>query len=312
LFHGRGGAVGRGGGPSYQAIIDQPPGAVNGQIRMTEQGEIISSKFTNPKLGRRNLEIVVAATLEASFGATRTLAARPNSADVGHDILEDISARAFATYRDLVYETDGFASYFWQSTVINEIATLNIGSRPASRKALGRIQDLRAIPWVFSWSQSRVMLPGWYGFGSAVSSWCEDNVAEGLNKLRMLYRTWPFFRTQLSNIDMVLSKTDLGIARQYAGLVEDSALGDEIFERIEAEHSRTIKVVLAIMETDELLASNLLLARSIRNRFPYIDPLHHFQVHMLREHRAGNDDPKILRGIQLTINGISAGLRNSG
>jgi phosphoenolpyruvate carboxylase len=315
LFHGRGGAVGRGGGPSYEAILAQPEGAVNGQFRMTEQGEIISSKYTNPHLGRRNLEIQVAATLEASLprapaanSMARTAASLPQS----RDALESLSQAAFVAYRALVYETPGFAEYFWHSTVINEIATLNIGSRPASRKTLGRIEDLRAIPWVFSWSQSRVMLPGWYGFGSAVAHWCNEHPADGMDILREIYETTPFFRTQISNIDMVLAKTDMSIARCYAELVQDQALSERIFARIEAEHARSVEAILSITAHDRLLAGNPMLERSIRNRFPYIDPLNHLQIDLLRKHRAGVDDPKILRGIQLTINGIAAGLRNSG
>ncbi len=313
LFHGRGGAVGRGGGPSYEAILAQPEGAVNGQFRMTEQGEIISSKYTNPHLGRRNLEILVAANLEGSLprGPNSIARSAPSLAQ-SRDVMESLSQAAFEAYRALVYETPGFAEYFWHSTVINEIATLNIGSRPASRKKLGRIEDLRAIPWVFSWSQSRVMLPGWYGFGTAVARWCEAHSTDGMEILRDIYTSTPFFRTQISNIDMVLAKTDMAIARCYADLVEDADLRELIFQQIEAEHARAVEAVLSISGHDRLLADNPLLERSIRNRFPYIDPLNHLQIDLLRKHRAGVDDPKILRGIQLTINGIAAGLRNSG
>ncbi|MFP3921124.1 MAG: phosphoenolpyruvate carboxylase [Dichotomicrobium sp.] len=315
LFHGRGGAVGRGGGPSYEAILAQPEGAVNGQFRMTEQGEIISSKYTNPHLGRRNLEILVAATLEASL--PNPLAADSMSKTAGarakaRDAMETLSQAAFRAYRELVYDTPGFADYFWHSTVINEIATLNIGSRPASRRQLGRIEDLRAIPWVFSWSQSRVMLPGWYGFGSAVAQWCEARPSEGMAILREFYRSVPFFRTQISNIDMVLAKTNMAIAWCYAELVADADLRRHIFGQIKAEHARSVRAILEITGNDRLLAGNPMLERSIRNRFPYIDPLNHLQIELLRKHRAGQTDPKILRGIQLTINGIAAGLRNSG
>jgi len=315
LFHGRGGAVGRGGGPSYEAVLAQPEGAVHGQFRMTEQGEIISSKYTNPHLGRRNLEIMVAATLEASLPAIHpgnSMSKKASELAQTRDVMESLSQTAFRAYRDLVYETPGFDAYFWHSTVINEIATLNIGSRPASRKKLGRIEDLRAIPWVFSWSQSRVMLPGWYGFGTAVAQWCEAHPSDGMAILKDLYNTTPFFRTQISNIDMVLAKTDMGIARCYADLVEDADLRGRIFPQIEAEHARAVDAILAITGNDRLLAENPILERSIRNRFPYIDPLNHLQIDLLRKHRAGADDPKILRGIQLTINGIAAGLRNSG
>jgi len=308
LFHGRGGTVGRGGGPSFDAILAQPAGAVNGQIRVTEQGEIISSKYTNPDLGRRNLEILVSACLEASLmGLEDEHVPQPYL-----DAMGDLSGHAFEAYRNLVYETPRFDEYFWASTVINEIATLNIGSRPASRKKLGRIEDLRAIPWVFSWSQCRLMLPGWYGFGSAVNAWLKENGDEGLALLREMYRDWPFFRAQLSNMDMVLAKTNIAIASRYADLVDDAALRNEIFGRIRAERQASIDALLAITGSDALLAGNPLLSRSISNRFPYLDPLNHLQVNLLREYREDSQDPKVLRGIQLTINGISAGLRNSG
>ncbi len=216
LFHGRGGSVGRGGGPSYDAILAQPGGAVQGQLRITEQGEIISSKYSNPAVGRGNLEILAAATLEATLLSGDAKAPR----DEYLSVMDDLSNAAFAAYRNLVYETPRFEDYFWESTVINEIATLNIGSRPASRKKTRRIDDLRAIPWVFSWAQCRLMLPGWYGFGSAVNQWLEKR-PDGLPLLQEMYREWPFFRTQLSNMDMVLSKSSIAIASRYAELVED-------------------------------------------------------------------------------------------
>lgn len=308
LFHGRGGSVGRGGGPSFDAILAQPAGAVGGQIRLTEQGEIISSKYTNPQLARRNLEIHVAATLEASL-----LHAKEDNVPVEFtEAIEELSALAFDAYRSLVFETEGFNEYFRASTVIYEISTLNIGSRPASRKSGGKITDLRAIPWVFSWSQCRVMLPGWYGFGSAVNTWVAEAPDARNAILQRMNAEWPFFRTMLSNMDMVLAKSNMAIASRYADLVENEEVRDNIFQRIRAERAATIEALLKITGTDDLLADNPLLTRSIENRFPYIDPLNHLQVNLLREHRAGSDDPKVLRGLQLTINGISAGLRNSG
>jgi phosphoenolpyruvate carboxylase len=308
LFHGRGGSVGRGGGPSYDAILAQPGGAVNGQIRITEQGEIISSKYSNAEVGRNNLEILAAATLEASLLQPRQSAPSPEYLDT----MESLSSRAFTAYRDLVYETPGFEDYFWASTVINEISTLNIGSRPASRKKTRRIEDLRAIPWVFSWAQCRVMLPGWYGFGSAVESWIADHPDKGMPFLQELYGKWPFFRMLLSNMDMVLAKSSIAIASRYADLVPDVTLRETIFGRIRREWYLTIDTLLAIMGQERLLAGNPLLERSIRNRFPYLDPLNHVQVELLKDHRAQGGDEQVLRGIQLTINGISAGLRNSG
>ncbi|MDF2619730.1 MAG: Phosphoenolpyruvate carboxylase [Xanthobacteraceae bacterium] len=307
LFHGRGGSVGRGGGPSYDAILAQPGGAVQGQIRITEQGEIISSKYSNPAVGRGNLEILAAATMEATLLSGDATAPREEYLRV----MEKISDAAFKAYRALVYETPRFEDYFWESTVINEIATLNIGSRPASRKKTRRVEDLRAIPWVFSWAQCRLMLPGWYGFGTAVGEWLKAN-PDGLPLLQEMYREWPFFRTQLSNMDMVLSKSSIAIASRYAELVEDVELREAIFGRIRAEHQASIDALLDISQQPKLLGSNPLLDRSIRARFPYIDPLNHVQVGLLRAYRGNDTDEKVLQGIQLTINGISAGLRNSG
>ena len=303
LFHGRGGSVGRGGGPSYDAIIAQPGGAVNGQIRITEQGEIISSKYSNSEVGLYNLEVLAAATLEASLLQPKQSAPNPEYLRA----MEQLSALAFKAYRGLVYETEGFADYFWASTVITEIATLNIGSRPASRKKTREIEDLRAIPWVFSWAQCRLMLPGWYGFGSAVESWIKEHPDKGMPFLKELYRGWPFFRTLLSNMDMVLAKSSIAIASRYAELVSDVALRESIFGRIRREWQTSIDMLLKIMGQERLLQGNPLLERSIRNRFPYLDPLNHVQVELLKEHRAQNPDEQVLRGIQITINGISAG-----
>ena len=308
LFHGRGGSVGRGGGPSYDAILAQPGGAVRGQIRITEQGEIISSKYSNAEVGRRNLESLVSATLEATLLQDDTPAPDPSYLEA----MDALSDAAFKTYRGLVYETDGFVKYFWSSTVITEIATLNIGSRPASRKKTQAIEDLRAIPWVFSWAQCRLMLPGWYGFGSAVKAYVEANPETGFAKLQEMYEKWPFFRTQLSNMDMVLAKSSLAIASRYAQLVPDVKLREAIFSRISREWQDSVDALNTIMKQKGLLEHNPLLLRSIRNRFPYLDPLNHVQVELLKLHRAHGASEKVLTGIQLTINGISAGLRNSG
>ncbi len=308
LFHGRGGSVGRGGGPSYDAILAQPAGAVHGQIRVTEQGEIISSKYSSPEAGRRNLEILVSATLEATLLDAGQADPRPEFLAA----MEDLSKSAYAAYRSLVYETPGFEDYFWSSTVINEIATLNIGSRPASRNKTRAIESLRAIPWVFSWAQCRLMLPAWYGFGTAVAAFVEARPTDGIAFLQAMYREWPFFRTLLSNMDMVLSKSSLAVASRYAELVPDVELRERIFTRISAEYQRSITSLLAIMGQKTLLEANPLLDRSIRNRFPYLDPLNHVQVELLKLHRRDEGDDQVLHGIQLTINGISAGLRNSG
>ncbi len=308
LFHGRGGSVGRGGGPSYHAILAQPAGAVSGQIRLTEQGEVISTKYGNPDTGRRNLEVLLAATLEASLTDHEN---RVEPASQFHGVMDELSQRAFRAYRGLVYETPGFTTYFRQSTVVSEIASLNIGSRPASRKASERIEDLRAIPWVFSWAQCRLMLPGWYGFGSAVDGWLAEN-PDGLATLRRMLKSWPFFQSLLSNMDMVLAKTDLAIASRYAELVADNELRERIFGRIVAEWQLTRRHLLAILEQDDFLADNPMLKRSLQLRAPYMDPLNHLQVELLKRHRAGDGDERVARGIHITINGIAAGLRNSG
>jgi phosphoenolpyruvate carboxylase len=311
LFHGRGGTVGRGGGPSYQAILAQPPGTVRGQIRLTEQGEVIGSKYANPEIGRRNLETLVAATLEATL-----LQPTKPATTAFLQIAEALSRNSMAAYRALVYETPGFTDYFFAATPIREIAELNIGSRPASRKATQKIEDLRAIPWGFSWGQCRLTLPGWYGFGSAVHAFLneagEPPYKERLALLQKMQRQWPFFQTLLSNLDMVLAKSDLALASRYAELVTDGRLRKKIFDRIEAEWHRTAEALTLITGEKQRLAGNAALQRSIRHRFPYIDPLHHIQIELLRRRRAGRDDPDIVEGIHLTINGIAAALRNSG
>jgi phosphoenolpyruvate carboxylase len=308
LFHGRGGTVGRGGGPSFDAILAQPAGSVSGGLRVTEQGEIIASKYSDPELGRRNLEALLSATLEASLVDAEQLGSSAKSYFSAFDAL---SAHAYRAYRALVYETPDFLAYFRASTPIAEIADLNIGSRPASRTASARIEDLRAIPWVFSWGQCRLMLPGWYGFGSAVETWLASN-ASGLALLQEMHERWPFFRATLSNLGMVLAKTDLAIASRYAELVPDRALREPIFARIRDEHALTLRHFLAITRQASLLEDNPTLARSIRHRFPYLDPLNHLQIELLRRFRAGDTEVRTQRAIHLTINGLAAGLRNSG
>ena len=384
LFHGRGGTVGRGGGPSYQAILAQPPGTVNGQIRLTEQGEVIASKYANPYIGRRSLETLAAATLEASL-----LQPTQSAPKVFLDVAAALSGASMAAYRKLVYETPGFTDYFFEATPLSEIAGLNIGSRPASRKATRAIEDLRAIPWGFSWGQCRVALPGWCGFGSAVAAFLDGKVtiadlADGaeaaeavgiaavtakgkagrakavvakggvakgsaarnsdakgsaakgsaaraaranaaapadegraarLALLQRMYRQWPFFQTLLSNLDMVLAKSDLGIAARYLELVNDRRQGKRIFEAIVAEWKATTAAVDLITGETSRLQSNPALARSIAYRFPYLDPLNHLQVELLRRHRDNRDaaqDDRVRLGIHISINGVAAGLRNTG
>jgi phosphoenolpyruvate carboxylase len=308
LFHGRGGSVGRGGGPAYQAILAQPPGSVDGMLRLTEQGEIIDSKYADAQLGRENLETLVAATLEASL-----LPAHGANAAIRRyeEVMDALSVEAFRAYRRLVYDTPGFVEYFRMTTPITEIAQLNIGSRPSARRDSWRIEDLRAIPWVFSWAQCRVLLPGWYGFASAVEAWLAAHPA-GMDTLREMYRRWPFFRSVVSNMDMVLAKTDFSIAARYAELLEDAALRERVLGHIGSELNRCIRFLLQITGQPALLADNPELAQSIRNRVPYLDPLNHLQIELLRRYRAGDTDPLTRRGIHLSINGLTAGLRNSG
>ena len=307
FFHGRGGTVGRGGGPSYDAILAQPPGSVQGELRLTEQGEVIASKYANREIGRRNLEALFAATVRASLDVV------PHEGHEDfHAAMEDLSADAMAAYRDLVYGTEGFVEYFRATTPIVEISELNIGSRPASRKVSTRIEDLRAIPWVFSWAQCRVMLPGWYGFGSAVAAFDARRGPEGRALLARMWAEWPFFQAMLSNLDMLLAKADLSVAARYRELLADARLAEAIFARIRGEFEATVKALFEITGGSEFLGANPALARSIRNRFPYLDPLNYLQLELLRRHRAGDADERVKRGIHLSINGLAAGLRNSG
>ena len=319
LFHGRGGTVGRGGGPSYQAILAQPPGTVNGQIRLTEQGEVIASKYAHPEIGLRNLETLVAATLEATL-LHPTTSAPPSFLDAA----EAISAASHAAYRQLVYDTPGFTDYFFSATPIREIAELNIGSRPAARAKSGKasraIEDLRAIPWGFSWGQCRVSLPGWCGFGSAIESYLSGDVRQRKQRIALLkrmHRQWPFFRTLLSNLDMVIAKSDLGIAARYVELVEDKKLGKRIFALVRAEWELTNDALSLITGEKQRLGSNPSLARSIEHRFPYLDPLNHLQVELMRRYRQQRDtgdagSQRVKNGIHISINGLAAGLRNTG
>jgi phosphoenolpyruvate carboxylase len=307
LFHG-GGTVGRGGGPSYDAILAQPPGAVKGSLRLTEQGEIIAAKYAEPRIAHRNLETLVAATLESTLLDVEGLG---DAAGPAYEVLDDLAARAQRAYSELVHETPGFVEYFKASTPVSEIGALNIGSRPASRKPTTAISDLRAIPWVLAWSQSRVMLPGWYGTGTAFEEWVAE--ADGrLEVLQELYQRWPFFSTVLSNMAQVLAKADMGLAARYSELVEDEALRHRVFEKIVAEHDRTIKMLRLITGHDDLLADNPALARSVFNRFPYLEPLNHLQIELLRRFRAGDEDELVQRGILLTMSGLATALRNSG
>lgn len=308
LFHGRGGTIGRGGGPSYDAILAQPPGAVNGSLRLTEQGEVIAAKYAEPRTAHRNLESLIAATLESTLLDVEGL---DDAAEPAYAVLDELAALAQRAYAELVHQTDGFVEYFEQSTPVSEIGALNIGSRPAMRKATTSISDLRAIPWVLAWSQCRVMLPGWYGTGTAVQQWVGEDAGR-VEILRDLYRRWPFFRTVLSNMAQVLAKSDMGLAARYAELVADESLRARVFGKIRDEHERTIAMHKLITEQDDLLADNPALARSVFNRFPYLEPLNHLQVELLRRYRSGESDDRIQLGILLTMSGLASALRNSG
>jgi phosphoenolpyruvate carboxylase len=307
LFHGRGGTVGRGGGPAYQAILAQPAGSVDGALRITEQGEMVAAKYAQPASARRNLETLVAATLAASLtgGTPHGLGDRDGTTMV------ELSRHAMHAYRSLVYDDPRFVEFFRGITPIGEISRLNIGSRPASRTTSDRIEDLRAIPWVFGWTQCRLSLPGWYGVGSAFEALAADD-DDATAHLVEMHGRWPFFRSILANMGMVLAKTDLDIGRRYAALVEDVELRDGVFGAIVEEHARAVRWHATITGSDDLLAGNPALARSIANRFPYLDPLHVLQIEMLRRFRAGHTDDLTARALELTINAIATGLRNSG
>jgi phosphoenolpyruvate carboxylase len=303
LFHGRGGSVGRGGGPAYAAIRAQPRGTVQGRIRITEQGEIIAAKYGTRASAATNLDAMVGATLLASLAPH---AGKGAGQPRFFEAMAGISAQAFAAYRDLVYGTEGFKTFFRQMTPLAEIAQLKIGSRPASRTRTDRIEDLRAIPWVFSWAQARVMLPGWYGVGQALAAFPDRGL------LRAMAAEWAFLGTTLDNMEMVLAKSDLGIARRYLELVQDRAMARRYFDQIESAWQLTVDTLLDITGQSRLLEHNTALDESIRLRLPYIEPLNLLQVELLRRHRGGDTDPRVAEGIQLTINAVATALRNSG
>ena len=303
LFHGRGGAVGRGGGSSFEALMAQPEGTVNGRIRITEQGEVVANKYGDPDLTRHSLETLTAGVVLASLSPRQGTVATARQGDV----MDKLSQAAMLAYRALVYETPGFVDYFYAATPITEIADLNIGSRPTSRQATRSIEGLRAIPWVFSWAQSRAMVPGWFGFGSAVK-----NAGVDLTFLKELYETWPFFRSAIANMEMVMIKSDLSIAGRYAGLVEDKALASNVFGAISEEWRLTRDTLLKITGQSDFLQKDPDLAGAIRSRLPYIDPLNHLQIELIARRRKGDNSEETREGILLAINGVAAGLRNTG
>lgn len=310
LFHGRGGTVGRGGGPSYDAILAQPKGAVQGSVRITEQGEIISAKYGNPETARRNLEALVSATLEASLLDVSELTDHQRA----YDIMSEISELSLKKYASLVHEDQGFIDYFTQSTPLQEIGSLNIGSRPSSRKQTSSVEDLRAIPWVLSWSQSRVMLPGWFGVGTALEQWIGEGeqATQRIAELQTLNESWPFFTSVLDNMAQVMSKAELRLAKLYADLIPDREVAERVYSVIREEYFLTKKMFCVITGSDDLLDENPLLARSVQRRYPYLLPLNVIQVEMMRRYRKGDQSEQVSRNIQLTMNGLSTALRNSG
>ncbi|MBI3314067.1 MAG: phosphoenolpyruvate carboxylase [Candidatus Omnitrophica bacterium] len=310
LFHGRGGTIGRGGGPTNQAILAQPPGTVNGKIRITEQGEVVASKYASPWIAERNLELVITAVLAA------TVTDRTPSKKIPHweKIMEELSGAAYESYRALVYRENDFLEYYTQSTPIHEISRLNIGSRPAKRRETLKLEDLRAIPWVFSWMQSRQTVPGWFGFGSAVNYHVERNAMTGLSDLRQMYQEWPFFRTIVDFMQMSMQKADMHIARHYADLVKDKKLREKYFSKVVKEFEDTQQAILAITQQKDILENTYVLQHSIKLRNPYVDPISYAQVILLKALR---DQPsrrleELERAVFLSINGVAHGLKNTG
>lgn len=311
LFHGRGGAVGRGGGPAGQAILAQPPGTLRGQIKMTDQGEMIADRYLDPLTASRHLEQVLNAVLRAGFPEVVRL---PDPAWI--TAMEEMSDTARTAYRSLIYEHPRFLSYFREATPIAEISRLRIGSRPAARRKSDRIEDLRAIPWVFSWMQSRHTLPGWFGLGSALEQFIGQPAREDrLALLRQMYREWPFFTMLLDNAQLIIAKADLAIARHYADLMGDRATADEIFAAITDEYTRTCRLICEVAELSDVLDGQPVLQRTIRQRNPYIDPLSYIQIELIRRLRANppeQEEEELETAVLMSINGIAAGLKNTG
>jgi len=313
LFHGRGGTVGRGGGPTHRAIFAQPMDSFEGQLRITEQGEVLNFKYADEVLAERNLELMIAASLDAL--------ARPNARDPeGHftgvlkpeweAALNELSNISYDFYRQHILEDIGVVTYFEQSTPVGELENAKIGSRPSRRNLSTRLTDLRAIPWVFGWTQSRLLVPAWFGVGFALEQYLSKPGA--LELLQQMAREFPLFIDLLRNVEMALGKVDLATARIYASLVEDRLLRERIYDMFETEFHRTVSAVLAVLCQTELLETNQVLAHSIKLRNPYVDPMHLIQVDMLRRKRGGEDTLEVNRAIAATISGISAGLRNTG
>ncbi|HXJ91471.1 MAG TPA: phosphoenolpyruvate carboxylase [Terriglobia bacterium] len=311
LFHGKGGSIDRGGGISYRTVQAQPNSAPNGRLRITEQGEVISFKYSNPVIAERNLEELVASVLGANLFHPAQVRRERRARWQKH--AEDLAVLSRTFYREFVYETPGFAEYFYQATPIDLIEHLPLGSRPARRLSGRDLRDLRAIPWVFAWTQSRHFLPSWYGVGYALERFSEEHGAKGLSLLRDMYRGWPFFSVLLDNAETSLAKTDLDIARRYADLVNPASLRDAIFSRIEQEYRRSRRMVLLIADRSHLLARQPVLSESIRLRNPYVDPLNLLQIRFLEEWRKSRASrPDLLRVLQITVGGIAFGMKSTG
>lgn len=307
FFHGRGGTVGRGGGPSYDAITSQPFGSINDRIRLTEQGEVIGNKYGNKDAAYYNLEMLVSATLDRMVTQMIT---DPNEIDGYRATMDDIVEDSYEIYRDLVFGNPHFYDYFFAASPIREVSSLNIGSRPAARKTITEISGLRAIPWVFSWSQNRVMLPGWYGVGSSFKRYI-DKGPGNLAKLQKMYTSWPFFRSLLSNVDMVLSKSNMNIAFEYAKMCQDKEV-QSVFYSILDEWQLTKDIILQIEQNDSLLADLPFLKASLDYRLPYFNVLNYIQIELINRLRRGELSQDQENLIHITINGIATGLRNSG
>ena len=310
FFHGKGGTIDRGGGSSYRSLRAQPHAAHGGRLRITEQGEVISLKYSNPVIAQRNLEQLTSAVIAVQCLPEAETAELPKwEANAGW-----LARSSFAHYQKLVYETPEFAEYFWQATPIDLIEHLRLGSRPSRRAATADIRQLRAIPWVFSWTQSRHLISAWYGVGTALKDFSE-HAPDGLDQLRTMYRRWPFFRTLLDNAEVSLAKTDLGIARQYAALVESNAVRTKIFGLIEQEYARSVELVLSINERKELLENQPTLAQSIRLRNPYVDPLNYLQIRYLSVWRKASEAQRtehLRRLLALTVKGVASGMKSTG
>jgi phosphoenolpyruvate carboxylase len=310
LFHGRGGTIGRGGGPTNDAILAQPRGTIQGRIKITEQGEVVNTKYSNPQTAERNLELIISAVLAASVLDFHT----PARQREWEKIMEELSEAAYREYRKLIHDDARFMEYFYQATPIEEISRFHIGSRPAKRHDTQGLEDLRAIPWVFSWMQSRQTLPGWYGLGSAINHFLTMKAMKGLSVLREMYQEWPFFRAIVDLAQMSIQKTDMHIARHYTGLVKKKDLAQLFFDRIMTEYDRTVQAILLITQQKEILETNPVLSHSIQLRNPYIDALSYAQVILLEQlrHEKCRNPEQLERAVQLTINGIAHGLRNTG